>query len=64
MAMTDYQFVLYRDTAGNWRWYLWNKQNRRKIANSGEYFYSKENCERSIELVRSVAPYAPMVTAG
>ena len=58
--MPPYYFVVYRDKASEWRWYLWSHENRRKLADSGEGFSSQQSCERNIELVKRVAPTAPI----
>ena len=57
--MPAYYFAVYRDDAGEWRWYLWSHDNRRTLADSGEGFSSEAACKRNIDLVRTVAPSAP-----
>jgi uncharacterized protein YegP (UPF0339 family) len=55
-----YYFVVYRDRAGEYRWYLWSHNNRRKLADSGEGFTTRQHCERNIALVKRVVPTAPI----
>jgi len=63
MAPSEYQFVIYRDKDNEFRWYLWNHLNRKKIAASGEGFTRRDDCERSANLVKSVAYSAPVLYA-
>lgn len=56
----DYYFSLYQDVSGHWRWRL-VARNGKIIANSGEAFYSRENAERSVELVKHAVGLAPVV---
>jgi len=58
--MPPYYFVVYRDRATEWRWYLWSHGNSRKLADCGEGFSSRESCERNIALVKRVVPTAPI----
>lgn len=58
--MPPYYFVVYRDKASLWRWYLWSHENSRKLADSGESFASRDSCERNIALVKRVVPTAPI----
>ena len=44
-------YVMYRDTANQWRWYL-SASNGRKLANSGEGYHNKSDCLAAIYLVR------------
>jgi uncharacterized protein len=46
------KFYIYKDTAGEWRWYL-NAANNRKIADSGEGYNNKQDCLDGIDLVKS-----------
>ena len=55
-----YYFVMYRDRANEWRWYLWSHNNGRKLADSGEGFTTRQSCERNIALVKQVVPGAPV----
>ena len=48
-AMT---YWLYKDTQGHWRWNL-TTPNNKKIADSGESFKNKKDCEDAIALVKS-----------
>ena len=53
------RFELFRDAAGGWRWRL-RVQNGNIIADSGESYVRREDCERGIALVRQSAE-APTV---
>jgi uncharacterized protein len=53
------KYVLYKDTQGQWRWYL-EAANGKKIANSGEGYYNKQDCLHAIDLVKGSAS-APVV---
>ena len=44
-------FVLYKDTANQWRWTLF-AANTKKIANSGEGYWNKTDCVATINLVK------------
>lgn len=44
-------FVLYKDTANQWRWTLF-ASNSKKIANSGEGYWNKADCQAGINLVK------------
>jgi len=50
-------YWIYKDTNGHWRWYL-TAANNRKIANSGEGYWNKQDCLDAIALVKgsSTAP--------
>lgn len=45
------RFELYRDAAGEWRWRL-RVQNGNIIAESGEGYVHRQDCEHAIDLVR------------
>lgn len=45
-------FYIYRDVSGYWRWTL-VASNGRKIADSGESYYNKADCQHGISLVKS-----------
>lgn len=45
------RFELYRDAAGEWRWRL-RVQNGNVIADSGEGYARREDCEHAISLVK------------
>lgn len=53
------QYVMYRDTATQWRWRL-VAANGRTIADSGESYYNKADCLAGINLVKNSAN-APVV---
>lgn len=44
-------FVLYKDVNSQWRWTLY-AENNRKIANSGEGYFNKSDCQSAIALVK------------
>ncbi|MEW6256837.1 MAG: DUF1508 domain-containing protein [Pseudomonadota bacterium] len=50
-------YQLYRDAAGMWRWRLL-AANYKIIANSGEGYFNKTDCQAAIALVKgsSLAP--------
>ncbi len=45
------RFELYRDSSGEWRWRL-RVDNGNVIADSGEGYARREDCEHGIALVR------------
>ena len=45
-------YYVYKDAAGFWRWRL-RAANNRIIADSGESYYNKQDCEYAIQLVKS-----------
>lgn len=46
------RFELYRDAGGEWRWRL-RVQNGNIIAESGEGYVRREDCEHAITLVQA-----------
>ncbi len=48
------RFELYRDAKGEWRWRL-RARNGEVIADSGEGYVRREDCEHCIALVRQSA---------
>ena len=48
------RYELDRDAGGQWRWRL-RVQNGNVIADSGESYVRREDCERGIELVKGSA---------
>jgi uncharacterized protein YegP (UPF0339 family) len=50
-------FVMYIDHAGEFRWYLM-AENGRKIADSGEGYRVRQDCEDAIKLVKRLAQKA------
>ena len=42
-------YYVYRDVQGQWRWTLYAANNR-KIANSGEGYFNKDDCVHGINL--------------
>lgn len=53
-------FFMYKDSIGQWRWYL-KASNGQKVADSGEGYINKQDCEYGISLVKS-AFNAPVYT--
>lgn len=45
-------FYVYKDHAGEWRWYL-KAANGKKVADSGEGYNNKQDCLYGIDLVKS-----------
>lgn len=48
------RFELFRDAAGEWRWRL-RVQNGKVVAESGEGYVRREDCEHGIALVKRSA---------
>ena len=61
--MTQAEFELYQDDAGEWRWRLVHA-NGNIIADSGEGYASKQKAEQGIDSVKENAPDAPVHTPG
>lgn len=49
--MATSYFVMYRDVALQWRWTLY-AANHKKIADSGEGYFNKTDCQHAIALVK------------
>ena len=47
-------FEMYKDASGQWRWRVY-AQNGRMIADSGESYHNKADCEHAISLVKGCA---------
>ena len=54
-------FIVYADQVGEFRWYLM-AENNRKIAESGEGYRSRQDCEDGIRLLKRMAPKAKVET--
>ncbi|GKS65308.1 UPF0339 protein [Nitrospira sp.] len=52
------QYRMYKDSNGHWRWQL-VAANHRIIANSGEGYWNKADCQSAINLVKG-SSYAPV----
>ena len=52
------KFQVYKDEAGEWRWRLRASGNNEIIADSGEGYVAKSDCEHGIQLVKEQAPGA------
>ena len=50
----DLVYYLYVDVQRQWRWYL-QAANGKKIANSGEGYYNRDDCIHAINLVAGSA---------
>lgn len=57
---SDMYFKLYKDTAGFWRWTFY-AVNGRKIADSGEGYDNKVDCQSAIDLVKSTSALTPVM---
>jgi uncharacterized protein len=55
------KYQLYKDAGGQWRWTLY-AANGRKIANSGESYFNKQDAISAIGLVKGSAS-APIYDA-
>lgn len=53
------KFELYKDRNGEYRWRL-KSSNGRKIANSGEGYRNKSDCEDAIGLVKGTSRSTPV----
>jgi uncharacterized protein YegP (UPF0339 family) len=53
-------FVLYRDSASQWRWTLY-AANHLKIADSAEGYTSKQHAQHGIDLVKSTNAYTQVI---
>lgn len=45
------KYMIYKDTTGQYRW-RYVASNGRKIADSGESYHNKSDCERGIEIMK------------
>jgi uncharacterized protein YegP (UPF0339 family) len=45
-------YYIYKDKAGQWRWFLL-AANGKKIADSGEGYWNKQDCLTGINLVKA-----------
>jgi uncharacterized protein len=45
------RYIIFKDSTGQWRWHL-RAANGRVIANSGEGYGNKADCQSAIELVK------------
>lgn len=48
------QYYIYLDSAGKWKWFL-EAQNGKKIADSGEGYFNKQDCLQAISLIQGSA---------
>lgn len=44
-------YYIYKDNVGQWRWFLL-AANSKKIADSGEGYWNKQDCLHGIDLVK------------
>ncbi len=47
-------YEIYKDNAGLYRWRYW-ASNGRKIADSGESYHNKSDCQRGIDIMKASA---------
>jgi len=59
MPYDTYFFWVYRDAQGYWRWTFY-APNEKKIANSGEGYHNRADCEHGIALLKQHGPNAPI----
>lgn len=52
------EYWMYKDANGHFRWYL-KAANGRKIANSGEGYYNRQDCIDAVRLVMSTTNQTP-----
>lgn len=57
------KFQIYRDSNGQYRWRL-RANNNQIIAGSGEGYINKADCRHAIDLVKQLAPGAPVEELG
>jgi uncharacterized protein YegP (UPF0339 family) len=53
-----YYWFVYKDKASEWRWNF-RAPNHKKLADSGEGYKNKSDCEAAIELIKRHGPTAP-----
>jgi uncharacterized protein YegP (UPF0339 family) len=53
-------FYVYRDRRREWRW-RFRARNQKIIADSGEGYKNRADCEHAIELIKRQAPTAMVV---
>ena len=54
------KFEVYPDKSGQWRW-RFRANNGRIVADSGEGYANKSDCENGIKVVKNEAPNADIV---
>lgn len=52
-------FNVYLDTAGGWRW-RYVAGNNRTLADSGESYHNRSDCEKAIAILKRDVPTAPV----
>ena len=52
-------FEIYRDSKSQYRWRLF-AENKKIVADSGESYYNKKDCEHGIDLVKSTDAKTPV----
>lgn len=57
-----YEFQVFAGQDRQWYWRLWSTGNSRSIAIGGEGYATEANAYRAAELVKAVAPTAPVKT--
>lgn len=58
--MAEPRFIVYKDTAEEWRW-RFRASNNKIVADSGEGYVNKQDCLHGIELIKKEAPDAPII---
>ncbi|MEP7241650.1 MAG: DUF1508 domain-containing protein [Devosia sp.] len=53
-------FVIYQDTASQWRWRIRRNGNYKIMADSAESYWNKKDCLDAIDLVQKYAGSAPI----
>ena len=53
------KFYVYKDQAGYWRWSL-RAGNNRKVADSGEGYFNRDDCLAAIALVMDTSRNTPV----
>lgn len=53
------KFVIYRDSQSRFRWRL-KAENGQIVADSGEGYSSKDNCQYGVSFVKQQAPWASL----
>ncbi|MDX6593190.1 MAG: uncharacterized protein QOJ13_2386 [Gaiellales bacterium] len=55
-----YRFLIYRDHAGEWRW-TFIAPNNRRMADSGEGYANRSDCEDAIDTLKRQVPTAKVL---
>ncbi len=52
-------YEIYKDAAGQYRWRYWSN-NGNKIADSGEGYVQKSDCQRGIDIMKATNANTPV----